>query len=63
MSNFDLQAYLSRFPEVCRKKFGRLYNFRALEKDFDQLRAGKRWLVARDVLKLFDPGRTPFVRP
>jgi hypothetical protein len=26
------------------------------------LRAGKRWLVARDVLKLFEPARTPFAR-
>lgn len=62
MASFDLQAYLDRFPEVCRKKFGRVYNFRALEKDFDQLRTGKRWLVARDVLKLFEPARTPFAQ-
>ena len=62
MASFDLQAYLNRFPEVCRKKFGRVYNFHALEKDFEQLRTGKRWLVARDVLKLFDPARTPFAQ-
>ncbi len=57
---FDLRKYLDKFPDVCRAKFARAYTFRALEKDFDQLRAGKRWLVARDVLKLFDPARTPF---
>jgi hypothetical protein len=60
MSPFDLRAYLDRFPEVCRKKFGRTYNFRVLEKEFEQLRAGNRWLAARDVAKIFDPARTPF---
>lgn len=62
MSGFDLREYLDRFPDVCRSKFGRAYNFATLERDFDQLRAGKRWLVARDVLKLFEPTRTPFGR-
>ena len=62
MADFDLRAYLDRFPDVCRSKFGRAYNFAALERDFDQLRAGKRWLVARDVMKLFEPARTPFGR-
>ena len=60
MAGFDLREYLNRFPDVCRTKFGRAFNFRALEKDFEQLRAGKRWLVARDVIKLFDATRTPF---
>lgn len=60
--SFLLQDYLARFPEICRKKFGRTYSFRALEKDYEQLRTGKRWLVARDVLKIFDPARTPFAR-
>lgn len=60
--SFDLQTYLNRFPEVCRQKFQRAYSFRALEKDYEQLRAGKRWLVARDVVKIFDPARTPFAR-
>jgi hypothetical protein len=59
---FDLRDYLLRFPDVCRSKFGRAYNFGALERDFEQLRAGKRWLVARDVLKLFEPARSPFAR-
>ena len=57
---FDLRIYLDRFPDVCRTKFARAFNFRALEKDFEQLRAGKRWLVARDVIKLFESTRTPF---
>ncbi len=60
MAGFDLREYLNRFPDICRTKFGRAYNFGALERDFDQLRAGKRWLVARDVVKLFEPARTPF---
>jgi len=62
MAGFDLRTYLERFPDVCRTKFGRAYNFRALEKDFEQLRAGRRWLVARDILKLFEPTRTPFAQ-
>jgi hypothetical protein len=57
---FDLRNYLQRFADVCRNKFGRVYNFTALEKDYKQLRGGERWLAARDVLKLFDPMRTPF---
>lgn len=58
----DLRRYLERFPEMCRKKYGRTYNFRHLEKRYTQLREGKRWLVARDVLTLFDPAETPFTR-
>jgi len=57
---FDLNTCFERFNAVCQQKFKRVYNFRALEKDFEQLRGGKRWLVARDILKLFDPARTPF---
>lgn len=60
--SFDLQTYLDRFADVCRRKFQRAYSFRALEKDYEQLRTGKRWLVARDVVKIFDPARTPFAR-
>jgi hypothetical protein len=60
MAGFDLKSYLERFPEVCRAKFGRTYNFRVLEKEFAQLRGGKRWLAARDVMKIFEPSRTPF---
>lgn len=62
MPGFDLRSYLDRFPEVCRAKFRRSYSFRALEKEFEPLRSGKRWLAARDVLKLFDPTKTPFER-
>jgi hypothetical protein len=62
VSGFDLRSYLERFPEVCRAKFGRTYNFRALEKDFAHLRSGGRWLAARDVMKIFEPPRTPFAR-
>lgn len=62
MAGFDLRKYLDRFPEVCRKKFDRTYPLRALEKDFQQLRSGKRWIVARDVLKIFDRARSPFAR-
>ena len=62
MSSFDLKSYLERFPEVCKRKFGRTYNFRALEKKFEPLRMGKRWLAAKDVLNIFDPLQTPFER-
>jgi hypothetical protein len=60
--SFDLQSYLERFPQVCKVKFGRAYNFHALEKRFEQLRDGKRWLVAKDVANIFDPAQTPFAR-
>lgn len=62
MPRFDLKSYFERFPEVCRRKFGRTYNFRTLEKKFEPLQAGKRWLVAKDVLNIFDPNQTPFER-
>ncbi len=62
MPTLDLQAYLAEFPAVCKKKFGRTYNFRHLERDFEQVGAGQRWLAARDVVKLFDPNNTPFAR-
>lgn len=62
MPGFNLKSYLERFPEVCEAKFGRAYNFRALEKKHEQLRSGKRWLVARDVMNIFDPAQTPFAR-
>jgi hypothetical protein len=62
VSGFDLRSYLERFPETCRTQFGRTYNFRTLEKEFAQLRSGGRWLAARDVMKIFEPSRTPFAR-
>lgn len=57
---FDLAAYLARFPDVCHAKFGRTYNFHSIEKKVEQVRLGKRWLVSRDVVQLFDPASTPF---
>jgi len=56
----ELKNYLEKFPEVCKRKFGRTYNFSALEKRFAQLREGKRWLVAKDVSHIFHPDSTPF---
>jgi hypothetical protein len=60
VSGLDLKSYLERFPAVCQQKFGRTYNFQALEKKLEPLRMGKRWLVAKDVLNIFDPAQTPF---
>ncbi|HKW75277.1 MAG TPA: hypothetical protein VJN64_07105 [Terriglobales bacterium] len=62
MPSFHLQPFLDAFPEVCRAKFGRAYDFTRLEKDFAHLGRGERHLVARDVAKLFDPKSTPFER-
>ncbi len=62
MASFDLKYYLDKFPEVCRQKFGRTYSFRALEKKFEPLCTGNRWLAAKDVLNIFDPTATPFGR-
>lgn len=62
MSSFHLKPFLDAFPEVCRAKFGRAYDFTRLERDFEHLGRGERPLVARDVAKLFDPKSTPFER-
>lgn len=62
MSGFDLRSYLERFPELCEHKFGRSYNLRALEKKYEPLREGKRWVAAKDVLNVFDLAQTPFGR-
>ncbi len=59
---FDLKTHLVRFPEVCRQKFGRAYNFAALEKQFSHFRDPKRWLNATQIMKLFDDELTPFKR-
>ncbi len=61
MPAFDLKSYLARFPEVCRKKFGRAFSFSTLEKEFEPLRTGGRTVKARDVLRLFDSSQAPFV--
>lgn len=58
----DLKAHLEKFPEICKRKFGRTYNFSALEKRFVPLREGQRWLAARDVSHIFHPENTPFGR-
>ena len=60
--DLDLAGYLDRFQDICQTKFSRTYNFRKLEKRYDPLRAGKRWLVAKDVMHLFDPKETPLAR-
>lgn len=59
---FPLSYYRDQFPRVCQEKFGRSYDFAGLEKRLEPLRSGQRWLVARDVLTIFDPQRTPLVR-
>lgn len=58
----DLKSYLHKFPEVCRRKFGRSYNFAALEKRFEPLRQGQRWLAAKDVACIFHPDNTSFAK-
>jgi hypothetical protein len=60
--SFELHKYLERFPDICQKKFGRTYDFTALEKRFAYVRRGRRELVTKDVLALFDPNETPFAK-
>jgi lipoprotein NlpI len=60
--SFQLHRYLERFPDICQKKFGRTYDFAALEKRFAYVRRGRRELVTKDVLALFDPNETPFAK-
>ena len=62
MPGLDLRHYLDRFPEICKQKFGRTYALRTLEKKFEPLCTGNRWLAAKDVLNIFDPTATPFGR-
>lgn len=59
---FPLSYYRDQFPGVCQEKFGRSYDFARLEKRLEPLRSGQRWLVARDVLTIFDPQHTPLAR-
>ena len=56
----DLKAYLGQFPEICKRKFGRTYDFPALERRFVPLREGQRCLAARDISHIFHPENTPF---
>jgi len=58
----NLKAHLGKFPEVCKRKFGRTYDFSALEKRFVPLREGERRLAARDISHIFHPENTPFGR-
>jgi hypothetical protein len=58
----DLKSYLHKFPEVCRQKFGRSYDFAAVEKRFVPLREGQRWLAAKDVVHIFHPDNTSFAK-
>jgi hypothetical protein len=57
---FDLNDYVQRFPLVCKEKFGRTYDFAAIEKRFASHRDGKHILSAKDVVYLFDPAVSPF---
>ena len=59
---FRLASYVTRFDELSRKKFGRSYDFAALEAYFREHAAGKRHLTAKDVGKLFNAENTPFAK-
>lgn len=58
----NLKHYLELLPKVYTAKFGRTYDFARLEKRLEQVRSGERWLVAKDVLEIFDLKNTPFSR-
>jgi hypothetical protein len=62
VSGFKLADYGQRFGEICREKFGREYNLKALETEYAHLGRGERHLAARDIQKLFDPRLTPYGR-
>jgi hypothetical protein len=59
---FQLASYVTRFDELSRKKFGRSYDFAALEAHFHEHTTGKRHLTAKDVGKLFNAENTPFAK-
>ena len=59
---FQLLPCLDRFDVVMRQKFGRTYDFTALEAHFREHATGKRHLTAKDVGKLFSADNTPFAR-
>jgi hypothetical protein len=58
----DLKAYFEKFPDICRNKFGRTYDFEVLEAHFREHATGKRHLTAKDVGKLFSAENTPFAK-
>lgn len=60
--NFNLLAYVDKFPEVCQRKFRKTYDFAALEQRLSVYREAKRMLTAKDVARIFDPESTPFAR-
>jgi hypothetical protein len=60
--SLNLAAYLERFGEVCRSKYGQRYDFARLEKMFAYLRSEDQWLTAGHVGKVFDSRNTPFAR-
>ena len=61
-AQFDPRHYLGLFDRVCAEKFGRTYDFTRLENRLEYIRTGKRWLVTKDVLEIFDSKNTPLAR-
>lgn len=59
---FQLSAFVDRFNEVSRQKFGCTYDFSVLEAHFREHATGKRHLTAKDVGKLFSADNTPFAK-
>ena len=57
---FQLRVYLDLFSEVTKQKFGRAYDFAALEAQYREHASGRRQLTAKDVSKLFSPDNAPF---
>jgi len=58
----NLRHYFELFPKVCTAKFGRTFDFARLEKRLEEIRTGKRWLVAKDIGEIFNPKNTPLAR-
>ena len=48
------------YDELCRKRFGRVYDLESTVRRFSALRSPGRPLTASDVVELFDPDRTHF---
>ena len=60
MPSFDLKLYLDRFPGSLQAEIRAHLFLPRLEKKFEPLCTGNRWLAAKDVLNIFDPTATPF---
>ena len=56
----DLKAYLEQYHEICKRYYGRDYDFSAIEKGFAPLREGQGWLTPQHVSRVFHPDNTPF---